>query len=94
MSDIIGVRVSFSSRSRELRLRLGSFGSLLGRFAGVGMTRGLRARELGGMGSMRNAGVGGSAKVSGEGFMRGMRLKWEMYRWSAVMGKLLKSIWT
>ena len=46
------------------------------------------------MGSRRNAGVGGSVSVSGEGFMRGMRLKWEIYRWSVVMGKLLKSIWT
>lgn len=32
--------------------------------------------------------------MSGEGLMRGMRLKWEIYRWSVVMGKLLKSIWT
>lgn len=38
--------------------------------------------------------MGGSADVSGEGLMRGMRLKWEIYRWSVAMGKLLKSIWT
>jgi len=41
------------------------------------MASGLRPRELCRVGSKRMEGAGGSSAIIGDGYMRGMRLKWE-----------------
>ena len=78
MSALMGMRVGASSSSsrRELRRRLGSFGSRRGRLAGVAAAMaGLGALDImrGGLASVD--GAGGSSALNGDGEMLGIRSK-------------------